>query len=391
MVLVAAPAEQAQLEKTFSEFTQFLKEFQEQRGRRSEIAGLPVYLVISKCDLLARKDDTVSTWVQRMEEGKRKVGKRFQEFLDNTDHAPFGKIDLHLWAAAVKQPALADRPARPQEPYGVAELFRQVVDEATDFQGQRVRARRRLNFAVFGLVGVIAVMGLFAAAFYLSRPTPEVAALENAVQAALPAANAPASERWREPLEPKLKELSRIRQTPAFAQLPAHLQKQVETAIDELTSYQETSKKVDGLKRVRFFKTEEEIPAHARELSQITLPPVYAAHWLGTRLARKIQQYKSELDALAKALAVEKDWLKKKADEGDALRRMAIPAEGSADRQAWIERADAFLKRKDPSREVPGIPNMKIRDLYEFPSVSSAREDYETVRPRVDKIRSGLE
>ena len=47
----------------------------------------------------------------------------------------FGKADdpmmhayvhVHLWATAVKRPALAESPAKPREPYGVAELFRQA-------------------------------------------------------------------------------------------------------------------------------------------------------------------------------------------------------------------------------------------------------------------------
>ena len=94
--------------------------------------------------------------------------------------------------------------------------------------------------------------------------------------------------------------------------------------------------------------------------------------------------------ALTKAVAEEKDWLKKQIEEGDKLRRMEIPAEESPQRQAWINRADVFLKRKDLTKEVPNVPNMKLRELYEFPTVSRLREDYETVRSRVDKIRGGL-
>ena len=44
---------------------------------------------------------------------------------------PFGQIDLHLWATAVKRPALAGSPPRPREPFGVAELFRLCREEAT--------------------------------------------------------------------------------------------------------------------------------------------------------------------------------------------------------------------------------------------------------------------
>lgn len=390
LVLAVAPGESGQLEQSFSQLVPFLQLFEQQRGRRSEIAGLPVYLVLTKCDLLARKDDTNSTWIQRIEEFKRKVGKRFEDFLERSKVVPFGKIDLRLWATAVKRPTLTDRPARPQEPYGVAELFRQVVDSAQAFHEQGIHAVQRLHFAVVGLVAVVAVMGVLAAAFFLSRPSAEVAALENAIRTALPPPTASATERLREPLEPKVKELVKIQENPDFGGLPSKLQEEVRQALQELTAYQELAKKVAELKRVHALKKEEDIASQAREVDKITLPPPYAAAWAETRAVKRIQQYKNELAALAKAVAAEKEWLKKQIEEGEKLRRMAIPAEGSPERQAWIDRADAFLKRKELTKDVPNVPAMKFHDLYAFPTINSLREDYETVRPRVDKIRGGL-
>jgi DNA-binding transcriptional regulator GbsR (MarR family) len=388
LVLAVAPGDNAQLEQAFSQATQFLRLFEQQRGRRSEIAGLPVYLVLTKCDLLARKDDTGSSWIQRIEEGKRKIGKRFQDFLETRRTVPFGSIDLRLWATAVKRPPLTDKPARPTEPYGVAELFRQVIDSARAFHEQRTHARRRLRLVVIGLVAVIGVMGVVAGGFFLTRPGAEMAALENAIRAALP--TAAGAERLREPLEPRVKELHKILENPEFARLPSKSQDEVQQALRELQAYQALGKTFDALKRVRFFKAEEELEANARAADKIAFPSEYASQWADTRLARKIKIYKNELAALGQALAEETAWLKKQIDEGEKLRKMAIPAEGSAERQAWLNRADAFLKRKDLTKDVPGVPNMKFRDLYEFPTVSSLREDYETVRPRVDKIRGGL-
>ena len=55
-----------------------------------------------------------------------------------------------------------------------------------------------------------------------------------------------------------------------------------------------------------------------------------------------------------------------------------------------IAEADAFLKRKDLAKNVPRVTNMKLRDLYEFPSVNRLRQDFDAVRLRVDQIRGGL-
>jgi hypothetical protein len=168
------------------------------------------------------------------------------------------------------------------------------------------------------------------------------------------------------------------------------MQDEVRAAAKEMASYQELAKKVDGLKRVRFFKKDEDIQTFTQAIDNITLPTRYAAAWADTRLAKKIEQYRGELTALGKALADERAWLKKQTDEGDQLWRMAIPAAGSPERQAWIKRADAMLRPKDLTKEVPGVPNMKLRELYEFPSVSRLREDYDAVRMRVKNIRVGF-
>jgi hypothetical protein len=155
-----------------------------------------------------------------------------------------------------------------------------------------------------------------------------------------------------------------------------------------MSAYQEVAGKVDGLKLVRLLKSDDDLESNGREADKIVMP----ADFEGTRIAWKFQQYKSQLVALRLALSAEKDWLKKQIDEGDKLRRMAIPAEGSAERQTWITRANAFLKEKgkDPAKDVPDVPNMKLRQLYEFPSVNSLRASYDAVRQSVDKIRGGL-
>src|SRR5262249_36440628 len=56
----AAPA--SQIEADFAEFGRFLRLLERNRGQASEVGGLPVFLVLTKCDLLAGPDDTGSDW-----------------------------------------------------------------------------------------------------------------------------------------------------------------------------------------------------------------------------------------------------------------------------------------------------------------------------------------
>src|SRR5438034_2666377 len=123
LLVVDAGASPAQVDNDLAEFVRFLRMFRRDRGRRSEVGGLPVFLVLSKCDLLARPTDTSAEWRARVDARKLEIGRRFKEFLEkdaDDDRLPFGAIELELAATAVKWPALADAPARARVPGGVA-------------------------------------------------------------------------------------------------------------------------------------------------------------------------------------------------------------------------------------------------------------------------------
>src|SRR5262249_59500490 len=155
---------------------QFLHLLEQSRGQRSDIAGLPVYLVLTKCDLLAQKADTAVAWMDRIEERKRQVDKRFKAFLAReagVSPRGFGRVDLHLWATAVKRPALGDAPARPREPYGVAELFRQCLESARQFHQRRAHAGQRLTWMVgTAIAGLVAIL-LFGLIMLATQKSPE--------------------------------------------------------------------------------------------------------------------------------------------------------------------------------------------------------------------------
>ena len=108
VLTVDVSASTSQIEADFAEFVRFLRLLEQSRGQRSEVGGLPVYLVLTKCDLLARPDETPAAWLERIEERKRQVGQRFKDFLaEHKSDGPlgFGTIDLEVEATAVKQPA----------------------------------------------------------------------------------------------------------------------------------------------------------------------------------------------------------------------------------------------------------------------------------------------
>jgi len=95
MLVIDASAPVAQVESDFVEFGRFLQLLEENRSQHSAVGGWPVLLVLAKCDLLAQPDDTASEWVNRIEERKRDVSRRFQNWLTRRSAAnplAFGRI-----------------------------------------------------------------------------------------------------------------------------------------------------------------------------------------------------------------------------------------------------------------------------------------------------------
>ena len=185
LLLVDASLPGKQLAEEFNQFARWLMDLHALRGRRTDIAEFPVYLVLTKCDLLVKKDDTASKWMERIEEAKRRVDDRFRKTLMEQG-AGFGTIDLRLWATAIKRPPLADRPAKADEPYGVAELFRQCLQSAADFLERRQTSQSRLWNVVVGLLGLVAILVLGLTFLVDFQPDTKGASLDEKVQRVLP-------------------------------------------------------------------------------------------------------------------------------------------------------------------------------------------------------------
>ena len=124
---------------------------------------------------------------------------------------------------------------------------------------------------------------------------------------------------------------------------------------------------------MRFFRSDDDVVVYKNAVDKIVVPQQYAADWTATRLAKRLVQYRGELGAIGAVLAVEKDWLTTQQAIGDKLLRMAIPGAGTPERQDWISNADAFLRGKDLTKPVPHVTNMKLKDLYDFPSLRGLR------------------
>jgi GTPase SAR1 family protein len=308
VLVIDAAAEQNRLKINFDEFVRFLKNLQVARGRRTEIGGLPVFLVLTKCDLLARADDTTAMWLKRIEEHKRTVRQRFEEFLSQQalrDQTLFGKIDLHVWATAVKRPALRDAPARPKEPYGVAELFQQAIESARSFRERGLQAIRRLGWLVGGLAFVVCLMSILAFFFLSARAETELGQFQKELRSLLSSRGDSPAQRLHEPLGKSIEELRAFRDHPLFAKISPELQKETLDQLREaeafnklLQEFQAAAKSQHLREAPRFAQNESELNDFRTVLEQHPVPEEYRTAWEDTELVSRQRRWRDEIEIM---------------------------------------------------------------------------------------------
>jgi hypothetical protein len=402
VLVIDASAPPAQVDADFVEFGRFLRLLESSRGRRVEVGGLPVFLVLTKCDLLAQPGDSAQQWAQRIEEQKRHVDARFKDFLARKAAAegplPFGRIDLHLEATAVKRPALADAPARPREPYGVAELFHQCLQAAREFHRRRRRSHRRLVWTASGAVGFVALLVAVAVWIGIHTGATEAAGdLQGRIDSYRYADKPTAAERLQgspEQLAQRIEVFSEFRKDPRFDKLSPEMQEYVNSRLAELQKYDAYLRKVLDARP----------PADARSLTELqkiedTLATTLALphqDWEQTPAGRLRGHRLAEAAALRQAAKTADDWYSGLRDKGESLwtfaGRQAGTNSASIDWAAWQRDTTDLLRRGEspPFHDTdrlrgPDSPTWGDTALR-FTSVVEARADWEKTRDRLRRL-----
>jgi hypothetical protein len=402
VLVIDAAAPTAQLDADFAEFGQFLRLLEQNRGQRTEVGGLPVFLVLAKCDLLAQPSDGPAAWMERIEAHKREVGDRFRDFLARraTGDAslPFGRLDLHLWATAVKRPALAGTPPKPREPYGVAELFRQCLEQAESFRERRQRSGRRLFWTVGAAAGLVALLVSLIVALALLRQDNRPSELQVKVQTLRFNDQLTAAERFHGTLaglQQRLAVLQELRDDPGFGALPEADKQFVTDRLAELREYVAYWEKLLQVRRPAEARSDEALQEIKDTLqTQLALPH---PDWAQTEAGRLRRQRLEQVDALQQAAARARNWFLDNSDEAQRLWTFAKhrggPDNPSVNWRTWHADADKAL---DPSHSPPFAETDRIPDtdgltyatVLQFAKVKEARADWEKNRQRLEGVRN---
>jgi hypothetical protein len=395
VLAIDAASAQEQMDATFQEFDLFLQQMEQRRGRRTEVAGLPVFLVLTKCDLLARPGDTITDWMERIETHKREMQERFRSFLERHPEAKavFGRIDLHLWATAIQRPA-SPGVARPREPYGVAELFRQCLEEAVGYRGSRRRSERRLAWTVGGAAGLAVVLTALVVGQVIDNYSTASSPLEREVLN-LRAADRTAADRLRgatTDLRVRLAMLERIRNDPNFSSLPRDEQRWVEERIKEATSYLAYFERLRRSPRPGELDTVEDLEKLQRSLQgELALP---SPEWEATDAGTLHRDRLRDTEGLRKAVARMRDWYKDASTRATELWTFREFGAGvgaaDIDWQTWSGNVEDLLSPAGPvpvqdAEVIPGTGLTYARTQH-FGPVKDARADWQNDRTRLRRL-----
>ncbi len=398
VLVLDASAPPAQVESDFAEFDRFLRQLETRRGERAEVGGLPVFLVLTKCDLLAGVGDTTADWMERIEQHKRDVDGRFRRFLARREAEsgplPFGRLELHLWATAVKRPALAGSPAKEREPYGVAELFRQCLECAAAFRGTRRRAGRRLLWTAGGAIGLVAAMIALAATFTLRGLDTPTNALRERFALLRDTGAASEMDRLRAPvgeLRERLKQWRELRDDPSFDDLSAEERQTAKARIDELEAYLGYYDRLSQSPRSRDARSRRELEEIERNLkTELSLP---SPEWKSTESGREFSRRLQDAEALTAALDRAEGWYRESAAKAESLRSFVGQQTAGINWPRWTEDAESLLSpdyRPPFSRTTPvdgaASPLTHEATVLRYAEVATARTDWESKRIRLQHI-----
>jgi hypothetical protein len=387
--VVDASADAARLDSDLAAAVHFLKRFQLERGERTDVGGLPVFLVLSKCDLLATPGDDAEHWRERAAQKKDEASQRFHPFMSDEQSLSFGAIDLHLAATAIQSPGQSAH-----EPWGVADLFRKALLAASAFHQRRRQSQSLLFWTVLGALGFIALLAAVGAALLAKRESIPVMALEARIDSYRARAGSSAATRLSEPLQRKINELADIAADPEFPKVPMQLQRYVRERAAELAAYRPYKERLLQLRGPLDARSEEDLAEFEHRLGEIKpVPATYAADWGQTDAALLRKRWLGEIAAVRSSVQSLADWYRDQMTRAERLLLVREPGASGPNWTQWSDDANAILS--GPKEAPPSPPNQITaswtaidRAARRYPTVEQSSAAWLKARASLEQLRN---
>ncbi|WP_020474313.1 GTPase domain-containing protein [Zavarzinella formosa] len=366
-------------DRDFHEFARFLKHFESKRANEHGVGGLPVFLVLSKCDKIAGPNMNSGEWQRIIEARCNEAAHRFREVLkeeptDADDYWKFGSIDFHVRPCAVKRPRLTDFPEQPREPYGVAELFNEVFGDAAGYRDRTEKSKNLLSWilaGISGLLGTLALSGSFLFLNPVSDTTP-IHGLSSKVDTlqASEAQGAPA--RLAADILPKrLKLFQDIQNDPEFDRLSELQKNYVRLRLDEGQAYLKFLEELNAVPPMSKSHSLAELNDIEKRLNKTSVPAAYRSEWVGTDavllrerlLTKDIVQLKEAVNTLINHFQALKN------------RGSALLLETTELSPEWKRKGQELVEEGEKSRPFPKADPL-LGPAYVFDEVVFAENDW---------------
>jgi hypothetical protein len=378
-------------DKALDELGKTLRRLEEQRSAEMDVGELPVFIVLTKCDVLAKTGESELNWMERLEELKRLADGRLARKSDGPQTDGFGSLAKHIWCTASHRPA--PRAGQAETSYGVAELLRQCLLDAEGYRKRSRHSAQRLSWTsaatLLGVLSLVAlVLGFWSARGRVSELANRIAIIR------LSAANEGA---WfREPLERKLRALQGFKEDPEFNRLNEEDRAFVAESIGEIQAYIDYK---EGLLRVRVpdFRTKEDLDRLVKELvsGPLALPARFAERWFNTDAGRLHAGLLKDIASLRKAIAWSVDWYAGQVQEAEKLRGFVSgkPSETTswARWRAHVRQATSARFPHEISEELPGADSLTYITALQMAEVMRMQRSWLIARVRLQQLAQLIE
>jgi hypothetical protein len=248
---------------------------------------------------------------------------------------------------------------------------------------------------VTGGVGAVALMITLFTALLVGRhhEDPKVRELATKVAGYRASEGRTPSTRLREPVQPKISELTELQDDPRFSQMLLEDQDYVRTHLQELRDYQAYQEKLRPFARsLERIHSESELEKLANSLARLAVPAEHQPEWNQTEAALLHTRLLEDIKALRHAVAEMEDWYNALIHRGQELWSFAGQESGVP--LTWPDWNRAVQELFDKADNPPHQPTDKLprsslpyATVFQFDRVAAARENWQTLRQKLERVR----
>jgi GTPase SAR1 family protein len=401
LLLLDATSSHDELQAAFEEFDAFLTVVAQTLAKAREVGGMPILLVLTKCDQLANPGDTRAKWLERVNQRADQAWMQFDAFLKDADpdddipspFLPFGSIDLSVYTVAIRWPKLIDCPSKDDSPFQVAELFRDAFHAACIHRKRVTTSNHQLKITVRMVVSLLMALIIAIGFFALYAPLdqdPELAQKVDAYRRYEPEV----AVRLAEPrLSENKRRLKSYQDDPRFLTLPADLRDFVISRWAEIINFENYRNRLLQATAPGDVRSLDDLDRIEHSLQvEFALPsPAWADTWVGQLRAKWLK----DIVAIRES---ETRFLERYRNLDRRARELTLtPGFGGN----W--RSDVNLLFADGAEPtaaellspLPGSPSLNIprgqavltRVAFEFDRVYHARKQWEATRDHLSHLK----